>query len=78
MFKYLFDHIFIGVYLGDQRECSYLGFLRFKVQWVGRLLSGKIAKIAIYDKGRVNGKTTYRHWVSKLKVIKYNHHMTKI
>ena len=27
MFKYLFDHFFIGVYMGDQkRECSYLGF----------------------------------------------------
>ena len=26
MFKYLFDHFFIGVYMGDQRECYYLGF----------------------------------------------------
>ena len=76
MFKYLFDHIFIGVYLGDQRECSYILVLRFKVQWVGRLLSGKIAKIAIYDNARVNGGTNYdnpgQRWVPKLGFYKLN------
>ena len=37
---------------------------------MGLLLTGNIAKIVIYDKGRVNGVTKYdspgSHWVPKL------------
>ena len=29
------------------------------LSWVGRLLSGKIAKIVVYDKGRVIGGNSY-------------------
>ena len=46
------------------------------LSWVGPLLTGKIAKIVIYNKGRVNGGTNYDspapRWVPKLVAHKIN------
>ena len=48
--------ICLKIWLGNSvepRKCFLVWF------WVGRLLSGKIAKIVIYDKGRVISGTNY-------------------
>ena len=54
--------------LGRSKKCFYLGF-----DILSLLLNGKIAKIAIYEKGWVNDRTNYdfpwSRWVPRLKYI---------
>jgi len=53
---------FASNFIGELGRATGMFLFFFKIlSWVGRLLSGKIAKNVIYDQVRVNGGSNYEY-----------------